>query len=291
MKLPLIDAITLDIKEIEGGSQQPKVNNAIDRFRSVDAADLKRIFLSWFRIPIKKRQSCGLLICKSSAFFWSVLWAGNAAANGLGSGSSWQFSSSADAANKASVAAIISKERAGAFGPGGTTITYDVKGNLNNCNLNATAIGNTGSNSQTAPIGSPTLELGSTVNAGSTGNEANNSTTGGDSSATNVAGGMVESASGIGDSTTQAPSNSTALNSTQANTGSQLSTIGSVSAEYAVAGVSGSGGDGQANLNATQTVANTELSSSVQGSSACQFQDMTGNLASPINSATSVTNQ
>lgn len=217
--------------------------------------------------------------------------AGDARANGLGSGGSWQFGTSNDAVNKANIAATISKERQGAFGPGDTNIQYDVQGNLNNCNLNATSVGNTGANNQDAPIGSPTLSLGSDVNSGATGNDSTNSTTGGDANANMTAGGMVESASGIGDTTTQTPSNSTALNSTQANTGSQLSTVGSVNTEYAVAGVNGTGGQGQANLNSTQTLANSDLTTSVQGSTACQFQDTSGNLASPINAVTTMSNQ
>lgn len=217
--------------------------------------------------------------------------AGQSAANGLGSSGSWGFDSSTDTVNKANVAATISKERAGNYGPGDTNIVYDVKGNLNNCNLNATAIGNTGSNTQDAPIGSPTLDLGSSVDSGASGNDAQNETTGGHADATTTTGGMVDSATGIGEVTTQDPTNSTALNNTQANTGSQLSTIGSVNTEYAVAGVNGTGGEGQANLNATQTLANTDLNSSVQGSSACQFQDMSGNLASPLNAVTTMSNQ
>jgi hypothetical protein len=59
--------------------------------------------------------------------------------------------------------------------------------------------------------------------------------------------------------------------------------VGSVDNDYAVAGVAGSGGNGQANLNSTQTMANTTLSSQVQGSNACDFQTISGNLASPIN--------
>lgn len=216
---------------------------------------------------------------------------GQANANGLETSSSWQFGTTSDAANKAAIAATISKERAGNYGPGDTFIDYNVAGNMNNCNLNATAIGNTGTNTQDAPIGSPTLDLGSSVDSGATGNDSTNSTNGGDSLATNTAGGMVDSASGVGDTTSQSPNNSTALNSTQANTGSQLSTVGSVNTEYAVAGVAGTGGDGQANLNATQTVANSDQSSSVQGSSACQFQDTSGNLASPINAVTTMSNQ
>ncbi len=212
-------------------------------------------------------------------------------ANGLGESRTWQFETTNDRANKANIAATISRERAGAYGPGDTTINYDVKGNLNNCNLNATAIGNTGNNSQDAPMGSPTVGLDSAVTSGATGNEQQSNVTGGDTDTSNTAGGMVESASGIGDTTTQTPSTSTALNSTQANTGSQLSTVGSVSNDYAVAGVYGTGGSGQANQNTTQTVANTELSSSVQGSSACNFQDTNGNLASPINAITTMSNQ
>ena len=229
---------------------------------------------------------------------WIGLWigigmvpVGQAQANGLGTSAGWQFGTTSDAANKAGIAATISKERAGNYGPGDTNIDYNVAGNMNNCNLNATAIGNTGTNTQDAPIGSPTLDLGSSVDSGATGNTATNATNGGDGIATNTAGGMVESASGIGDTTTQSPTTSTALNSTQANTGAQLSTVGSVNTEYAVAGVAGTGGNGQANLNATQTTANSDQTSSVQGSSACQFQETSGNLASPINAITTMSNQ
>lgn len=230
---------------------------------------------------------------------WGLLLAGLASlgaasplgANGFGESGSWGFRTSTDELNRTNIATMIAKEQAGGYGPGDTFVTYDVKGDINNCNLNATAIGNTGSNTQDAPIGSPDLNLDSAVNADSSANDSTNANTGGDTDASNTPAGMVDSAIGIGDTVTQSPSNDTALNSTQTNTGSQLTTIGTVDNEYAVAGVSGTGGDGQANLNATQTVSNTDLTSSVQGSSACQFQDMTGNLASPINAVTTMSNQ
>lgn len=245
----------------------------------------------WFLGNLKIRKLLSPCVISACAILLvATCLAGQGRADVVGGGT-WQFSSSTDRLNKANVAAAISRERAGAFGPGDTKITYDVKGNLNNCNLNATAIGNTGSNTQDAPVGSPDVTLGSSVDSGATGSSADNSLTGGDTSASNAAGGMVDSAKGIGDTTTQDPTNSTALNNTQANTGSQLSTVGSVNTEYAVAGVNGTGGGGQANLNATQTVANTDLNSSVQGSSACQFQDMSGNLASPLNAVTTMSNQ
>ena len=230
---------------------------------------------------------------RATVLLVSILLAGASSAfsNGIDESMSWKFDSSTDTANKANIAAAISRERAGNLGPGDTNITYNVKGNLNNCNLNATAIGNTGSNTQDAPIGSPSVGLDSAVTTDSRGNDAQNTTTGGSSSATNSDGGMVESAQGVGSEIVQKPVNSTALNSTQANTGSQLSTVGSVANDYAVAGVYGTGGSGQANLNATQTVANTDLVSSVQGSSACDFQEMNGNLASPINAVSTMSNQ
>lgn len=211
-----------------------------------------------------------------------VLIATTANSNGIDEGGSWKFHTTTDTVNKANVASQIDKARAG-YGPGDTNINYDVAGDMINCNLNSTAIGNTGTNAQDAPIGSPDVTLGSSVDSGSTGNSSSNTAEGGDSDTNTSNGGMVDSATGVGETITQDSNTSTALNSDQANAGSQLSTVGSVDNDYAVAGVAGSGGNGQANLNSTQTMANTTLSSQVQGSNACDFQTISGNLASPIN--------
>lgn len=211
-----------------------------------------------------------------------VLVAGPGVANGLGESGSWQFETTTDKGNRANIAAVISKERAG-YGPGDTNVTYNVRGDMVNCNLNSTAAGNTASTTQDAPIGSPDVTLSSSVDSGATGNRADNATTGGSTDASVSGGGLVDSAVGIGDTTTQTADNSTALNSDQANAGSQLSTIGNVSSDYALAGLNATGGGGQANLNNTQTTTGSSLVSEVTDSTACQFQKMNGNVGSPIN--------
>lgn len=215
--------------------------------------------------------------------------AGVALANGVGEGNSWKFQTSTDTLNRANVASLIEKAQAG-YGPGDTNINYDIAGDMVNCNLNSTAVGNTSTNSQDAPIGSPTVGLDSSVDAGSTGNTSANSAKGGTANSDTANGGMVDSALGIGETITQNPSTSTALNSDQANAGSQLSTVGAVDNQYAVAGVAGDGGSAQANLNSTQTMANTTLTSQVQGSNACDFQTISGNLAAPINAVSPESN-
>lgn len=222
--------------------------------------------------------SCLFAVIASSVF-----------ANGIGEGNDWTFQTSTDTLNRANVASLIEKARAG-YGAGDTNIKYDIAGDMINCNLNSTAVGNTGTNSQDAPIGSPTVGLDSSVDSGATGNTSANTAQGGAANSDTTNGGMVESALGIGDTITQNPDSSTALNTDQANAGSQLSTIGQVDNEYAVAGVAGNGGSAQANLNSTQTMANTTLTSQVQGSNACDFQTISGNLAAPINAVNSESN-
>jgi hypothetical protein len=209
--------------------------------------------------------------------------------NGIGEGNTWKFQTSTDTLNRANVASLIEKAQAG-YGPGDTNINYDIAGDMVNCNLNSTAVGNTGTNGQDAPIGSPTVGLDSSVDAGSTGNTSANTAQGGTANSDTMNGGQVDSALGVGETITQNPTTSTALNSDQANAGSQLSTIGAVDNEYAVAGVAGNGGSAQANLNSTQTMANTTLTSQVQGSNACDFQTISGNLASPINAVSPESN-
>lgn len=211
-----------------------------------------------------------------------MLFSTAAFSNGIGEGNSWKFQTTNDTLNKANVASQIEQAQAG-YGPADTNINYDIAGDMVNCNLSSTAVGNTGNNTQDAPMGSPNVTLGSAVDSGSTGNSATNAANGGTADANTSDGGMVDSAQGTGDNIDQTPNTSTALNNEQANAGSQLSTIGSVQNEYAVAGVAGNGGNGQANLNSTQTMANTTLTSQVQGSNACDFQTISGNLASPIN--------
>jgi hypothetical protein len=215
-----------------------------------------------------------------------ILAATGALANGPGESGAWSFQSSTDKANKAGVASQIEQAKAG-YGPSTTTITYNVDGDLVNCNLNSTAVGNTGTNAQDAPVGSPNVTLGSSVEAGSTGNTSTNSAQGGTADTGNSNGGMVDSALGVGDTITQTPETSTSLVSDQANAGTQQSTVGSVNNDYALAGISGTGGGGQANLNSTQTMTGTTLTSQVQGSNACDFQTNSGNLASPINAVSS----
>lgn len=209
-------------------------------------------------------------------------------ANELGGASSWQFQTTTDRANKTNVATQISKEQAGSNSPvtSTTNIIYDVAGNINNCNLNATSIGNTGTNSLDAPMGSPLVDLASDVNSGATGNTSDAAQTGGSSSTSTSNGGMVDSAVGVGDNIDQTSDNSSAINSTQTSTGSQLSTVGSVVNDYGVAGVVGTGGDGQASLNSTQTVSDSPQNTSVVDSNACDFQQISGNLSSPVNDIT-----
>lgn len=211
-----------------------------------------------------------------------AFFATTALSNGIGEGGSWKFQTSTDTLNRANVASLIEKAQAG-YGPGDTNINYDIAGDMVNCNLNSTAVGNTGTNGQNPTIGSPTVGLDSSVDAGATGNTSANNAQGANANADTSSGGMVDAAIGIGPTVTQNPTTSTAVNTDQANAGSQLSTVGSVGNEYAVAGVAGGGENAQNNLNSTQTMANTTLTSQVQGSNACDFQTISGNLAAPIN--------
>ena len=71
-----------------------------------------------------------------------MMLATGALANGPGESGAWSFQSSTDKANKAGVASQIEQAKAG-YGPSTTTITYNVDGDLVNCNLNSTAVGNT----------------------------------------------------------------------------------------------------------------------------------------------------
>lgn len=147
-------------------------------------------------------------------------------ANNFGESLAWQFQTTADKANQALVADIIAKKKSGYYAA--PTYTTNI-GRQYNCNVSASAAGNSGSNSTVA--NSPSTS-GATAKA--TGNESTASVDGHGAPLTSPGGiNGTQSNSGTvhsgvaGDTETNVRGDAwQALNSNQTNSGSQTASVG-----------------------------------------------------------------
>ena len=144
-----------------------------------------------------------------------------ALANNYGESLAWQFKTSADRANQAAIADLIQKQRGGYYAA--PIYTTNIARQVN-CSINATATGNSGS--QTALANSPSV-TGATSTA--TGN-ANTTTIGDDRSGSAVDGDQRNSggvSSGVigGTSANVRGAAWQALNSEQSNSGNQSADV------------------------------------------------------------------
>ena len=208
-----------------------------------------------------------------------------AAANGLRENDSWQFETSLERAQKGAVLDLIQRKRAGTYTSttnNNFSSTYNIAGHYIDCNMTSQASGNQGSASQTAPIASPSIDISSDTSATATGNTGKGTVTaGGDTSNT----GLAEQ---TGDNDTATSSSTTggtnSITTTQHNDGStQNSSADGNSFGSTISGISGSGGEASVALNSNQSLDDSPISSSISGSSACDFNVAAGNIGSPIN--------
>jgi hypothetical protein len=147
-----------------------------------------------------------------------------ASANNVGENAAWQFQTSADKVNQAALQDMIQKRKSGYYAA--PTYTTNI-GRQYNCNVTATAQGNSGSNSAIA--NSPST---SGASADSVGNENwTDSDGGGGNVGTGQSNGGSVGSSVHGSTNTHVDGTATqALNSTQSNTGNQSAAVDGSSA-------------------------------------------------------------
>lgn len=143
-----------------------------------------------------------------------------ASANDLGENAGWQFRSSADAANLASIADVIQRRKAGAYATP-TYVTSTTVDHQYNCGVSASTVGTSGS--QTALANSPTV-TGAT--ATSQGNASTTSSLGSATSTTGQTNAGTVFAGTVGGTSANVEGIATqALNSTQTNSGIQSASV------------------------------------------------------------------
>lgn len=169
-----------------------------------------------------------------------------ASANGYGENQSWQFRTSADKANNAAIEDMILRKKGGYYGAFSTTYnTYNTTniGTQTNCNLTATAAGNSGTNSMTGSASSPVVSNSGSTSSSATGNSNANTSTGStgrgqpgiDTSQANdgsVGSGVYGSSTNVGSGAINAAggTNYQSLNSEQGNSGNQTASVSGSSA-------------------------------------------------------------
>lgn len=155
----------------------------------------------------------------------SIVLSSPALANGFQESSPWQFQSSADKVNQAVVQDMIRKKKSGFYAAPVYVTNIDRQ---YNCNVSASALGNSGTNTTLSHSPSQT---GSASNANGNASDTTVNGNGNLPSAPNVNGNQSNSghvgSSVNGDTDLQVGGNSSqALNSTQTNSGSQSASIG-----------------------------------------------------------------
>lgn len=212
----------------------------------------------------------------------------SALANGLYEDRSWQFETTTERAHKAAVLDLIERKKAGMYRNtyNSTYHTdYNIAGDYIDCNLSSQSSGNQGSNSQLAPVASPTIDVSSTTSSSATGNQASGSV---DSAGHSASTGLIsQSGSGSVSSSPNADGTNTLTNSLSNNGSNQDSSATGNTFASDVSGVTGTGGGANVALNSDQTMANSSVSSNVSQSKACDFNTVSGSIGSPINSVNS----
>lgn len=215
-----------------------------------------------------------------------ALWTGGAAANGFVEERPWQFDTANDRIAKQQLLDLRERKEGGFYDSFRTqttnNFTTEVQGDQINCNLNAnaTALGNSGTNTADARNSSPDLNSSGTVTSSASGNQGTNSADGVDPA--NSGGGRVNQQSD--DSVTandrgQATGNSAdgsvsqagqLISSDQRNVRSpQRADVTNPNISSDVRGVDTSGGRTDLALNSTQTNDRSPQNASVSNSEAC----------------------
>ena len=148
---------------------------------------------------------------------WAL--ASPAAANNVGENGAWQFRTSTDLANLATVLEVIQKKQSGAYASPTYTTNTTIEHQYN-CSVSATATGNSGN--ETALANSPSVTGASASSIGNTSTTGFTGEVGATSSTSQVNSGLVSSGVVGGTSATVLGTATQALNSSQTNSGTQL---------------------------------------------------------------------
>lgn len=202
-----------------------------------------------------------------------VLGASAAFGNGFLENRPWQFDTANDKIAKASLADLREKKKGGYYDGFDTNInntyTTNIAGDQVNCNLTASAIGNTGTNGVTSNASSPVVDMPGSIGATATGNSSNTSTGGFTRNQGDGASG-TSSATGNGNSGAAGQLS----NTSQGNTDSpQTAGVDNSSISGSVDGMNSSGGTSDVALNSTMSNEESPQSASVADSQACGFSE------------------
>lgn len=179
-----------------------------------------------------------------------------ALSNGFGESGAWQFQTSQEKVNRATLLDMLEKKKAGFYDSFRSTYNYNTYIDRQvNCTMTAANTANAGTNSTTAATSSPTLSSSGTTSA----NAAANSGSSGLSQA-GLNGVLTPSQTG------NTPTGS--LSNTQSNSGALNSGVTGSSTTSSTGAVSANGGTTDQVLNSDQSNSGA-LSASISGSTAC----------------------
>lgn len=185
-----------------------------------------------------------------------VAWAPAAHANGQGENTTWQFQSSQERVNKAAIADMVEKKKAGYYDSFKAVYNYNTYIERQvNCSVSALTTGNTGSNGLSAATSSPTLS-----NSGSTSSET------GANSASN---GLSQAGlTGVLQAGSPASTPTGTLSSGQSNNGALNSGVTASTTSASTGAVAANGGATDQVLNSQQANSGM-LTASISASTAC----------------------
>jgi hypothetical protein len=210
-----------------------------------------------------------------------VIGASGALGNGFLESRPWQFDTANDKIAKASIADLREKKKGGYYDGFDTNInntyTTNIAGDQINCNLTASAVGNTASNGVTSNASSPTVDLPGSIGADATGNISSTSAAG-----TDPYNGANASQSGGGNGQSSAVGQAGQLtNTSQGNTDSpQNASVDNSSINSSVDNMNTSGGSSDVALNSDMSNMDSPQTASVENSEACGFSE---SAAAPLN--------
>jgi hypothetical protein len=186
----------------------------------------------------------------------AVIAGARANANGLGENGSWQFQTTQDKVNKGAIVDLMERKKGGYYDAIKTTVnntTYIDR--QYNCSVSAGTTGNSGSNGMVAHASSPTISNTGSTQATTSANSATNGV-----AQTGLDGVLVAS---LG----TPPSGS--IGNDQANSGNLSSGVNGSNTNTSSGAVTATDGRNDQVLNSAQTNSGSNLSSTVNGSTAC----------------------
>lgn len=179
-----------------------------------------------------------------------------ALANGPGENATWQFQTTQERVNKAAIADLVEKKRAGYYDSFKAVYNYNTYIERQvNCSVSALTTGNTGSNGLSAATSSPTLS-----NSGSTSS---------DTGANTASNGLSQAGlTGVLQASNDSNTPTGTLSSGQSNTGALTSGVSASSTSASTGAVAANGGVTDQVLNSQQANSGM-LTASISASTAC----------------------